>query len=132
AGATPYLGGPRCAAAALEVHDDKGLLLRHARAADFLVVDEAGARIVVTGSVWIASERPHRTPCRERLVRDLGSPSAAAVRGEAVEHVVADGGEVAISGGERGEELVAALGYRGEVAPVLRGTPERPVLVSVR
>jgi len=109
----------------------RSYLVRAVASAPFFLVTE-GRRILVTGTVWVASRSAVRLTIDPHLVvQRLGLPRRYLPRWVAAEEaVVSDGRKLSVSGRLR-EEAVPGVGYRDDVIETLRGEPGEPVWIAL-
>ncbi|HLL23400.1 MAG TPA: hypothetical protein VK427_14785 [Kofleriaceae bacterium] len=108
------------------------VLLRHTRITPFLLVDVAGERVIIDGTVRITSGARTRALGRRDIVLEaLGIPPNVPVHGVIETAVIREGDRVRVTGALAVEILPALAFHRdaGE-ANVMRGGPGRVVAIA--
>jgi len=109
----------------------KRYLVRAVTSAPFFLVAE-GRRILVTGTVWVASKQAVRLAIDPFLVAQrLGLPRRYLPRYIVAEEAVVSADRRITVTGRLREERVPGLGYRDDVIETLRGEPADPVWITL-
>jgi hypothetical protein len=132
-----HLSDEECLTASLVIcaGDKEVAYLRHGRTTDFVLVDEQGKQLVVTGEKWVVDDRapairrpPAETPA---VVSGLGLEISYPFEGHAWEYVLREEDRVEIRGRVQREVFrERAGGYRdGGLTSVLHGAQGEPLLI---